>query len=134
MLDRGNAGSRTGFVAFSARRARYANAADESAGGFDRETARYRNDTRGRQIYKGSWFRDGEIDEEQTRTFEGGSVTSVTETAEIDPGGRNELNRAMTSGRAIANPTRRPARAEALLRSARMYLFGTRCNHHSFSR
>ena len=39
------------------------------------------------------------------------SVTSVTEIVEIEPGGRNGFNRAITSGRATPNPTRRPARA-----------------------
>src|SRR5262249_8762320 len=42
-------------------------------------SSRYRNDARGRQIYKGSWFGDGEIDSEQTRTFDGDRVTSVIE-------------------------------------------------------
>ena len=39
------------------------------------------------------------------------SVTRVTDTVETEPGGRNGLSRAMTSGRATANPTRSPARA-----------------------
>jgi len=42
-------------------------------------STRYRTDARGRQIYKGSWFDDGSIDEEQTRTFDGDHLASVTE-------------------------------------------------------
>ena len=42
-------------------------------------STRYREDTKGRQVYKGSWFRDGELDEECTRTFDGDALTSVTE-------------------------------------------------------
>ena len=39
------------------------------------------------------------------------SVTTVTETVETEPGGRYGFIRAITSGRASANPTRRPASA-----------------------
>jgi antitoxin component YwqK of YwqJK toxin-antitoxin module len=42
-------------------------------------STRYREDAKGRQIYKGSWSRDGELDEECTRTFDGDALTSVTE-------------------------------------------------------
>jgi antitoxin component YwqK of YwqJK toxin-antitoxin module len=42
-------------------------------------STRYREDAKGRQTYKGSWFRDGELDEESTRSFDGDALTSVTE-------------------------------------------------------
>jgi len=42
-------------------------------------STRYREDAKGRQTYKANWFRDGELDEESTRTFEGDTLTSVTE-------------------------------------------------------
>ncbi len=42
-------------------------------------STRYREDAKGRQTYKGSWLRDGTLDEEQERNFEGDTLTSVTE-------------------------------------------------------
>ena len=39
------------------------------------------------------------------------SVTSVTDTTEMEPGGRYGFIRAMSEGWAIAKPTRSPARA-----------------------
>ncbi|HEX5058172.1 MAG TPA: hypothetical protein VFV99_02375 [Kofleriaceae bacterium] len=42
-------------------------------------STRYREDAKGRQTYKGSWLRDGELDEESTRTFENDTLASVTE-------------------------------------------------------
>ncbi|HEY5926266.1 MAG TPA: hypothetical protein VIV11_31490 [Kofleriaceae bacterium] len=42
-------------------------------------STRYREDAKGRQTYKGSWLRDGELDEESARSFEGDALTSVTE-------------------------------------------------------
>jgi hypothetical protein len=47
-------------------------------------STRYREDAKGRQVYKGSWLRDGELDEECTRTFAseasgGDTLASVTE-------------------------------------------------------
>ena len=39
------------------------------------------------------------------------SVTTVIETVEIEPGGRYGFRRAIISGRATPNPTRRPASA-----------------------
>jgi hypothetical protein len=42
-------------------------------------STRYREDAKGRQTYKGSWFRDGELDEESSREFDGDALVSVTE-------------------------------------------------------
>lgn len=42
-------------------------------------STRYREDAKGRQIYKASWHRDGELDEECTRTFGDDALTSVVE-------------------------------------------------------
>jgi len=42
-------------------------------------STRYRDDANGRQIYKGSWYRDGELEEESARVFDGDVLTSVTE-------------------------------------------------------
>ena len=40
---------------------------------------RRRTDPRGRDVYKASWFRDGSIDEEITRVYEGDDLASVVE-------------------------------------------------------
>jgi hypothetical protein len=42
-------------------------------------STRYREDSTGRQTYKASCLRDGELDEETERTFDGDTLTSVTE-------------------------------------------------------
>lgn len=42
-------------------------------------STRYREDARGRQIYKATWNRGGELEEESERTFEGDALSSVTE-------------------------------------------------------
>jgi antitoxin component YwqK of YwqJK toxin-antitoxin module len=42
-------------------------------------STRYREDSSGRQTYKASWLRDGELDEESARTYEDDALTSVTE-------------------------------------------------------
>ncbi len=42
-------------------------------------STRYREDTKGRQTYKASWLRDGVLDEECERTFDGDTLTSVVE-------------------------------------------------------
>lgn len=42
-------------------------------------STRYREDGKGRQLYKASWQRDGELEEECTRAFETDVLTSVTE-------------------------------------------------------
>jgi len=44
-------------------------------------SVRRREDARGREIYKGSWFRDGTIDEERVRVYDGDALASVTERA-----------------------------------------------------
>jgi hypothetical protein len=48
-------------------------------GGDGKLSTRYREDANGRQTYKGSWSRDGALDEETVRTFDGDTLTSVTE-------------------------------------------------------
>jgi hypothetical protein len=40
---------------------------------------RRRDDAQGREIYKGSWYRDGSLDEEKTRVYDGDALASVTE-------------------------------------------------------
>jgi antitoxin component YwqK of YwqJK toxin-antitoxin module len=40
---------------------------------------RYREDASGRQTYKASWLRDGELEEESARSYDGDALTSVTE-------------------------------------------------------
>jgi antitoxin component YwqK of YwqJK toxin-antitoxin module len=42
-------------------------------------STRYREDASGRQTYKASWQRDGELEEETSCTFDGDTLTSVTE-------------------------------------------------------
>lgn len=47
-----------------------------------RLATRYRDDAKGRQTYKASWSRDGELEDEVTRTFDGDgsdAIASVTE-------------------------------------------------------
>jgi hypothetical protein len=67
-----------------------------NAGGEERDyyfddgsvSTRYREDAKGRQTYKGSWLRDGTLDEERLRTYDGETLTSVTERGR---GGRPEF-------------------------------------------
>jgi hypothetical protein len=40
---------------------------------------RRRDDAAKREVYKGSWYRDGSLDEEKTRVFDGDALASVTE-------------------------------------------------------
>lgn len=40
---------------------------------------RHRSDTRRRDVYKGSWFRGGELDQECIRVYDGDALVSVTE-------------------------------------------------------
>jgi hypothetical protein len=42
-------------------------------------STRRRDDPRGRELYKGSWYRDGSIDEEKTRVYDGDALASVNE-------------------------------------------------------
>jgi antitoxin component YwqK of YwqJK toxin-antitoxin module len=43
---------------------------------------RYRDDAKGRRIYKGSWYKDGSLDEEETSVYDGDVLVSVTEKGE----------------------------------------------------
>jgi antitoxin component YwqK of YwqJK toxin-antitoxin module len=43
---------------------------------------RYRDDAKGRRIYKGSWYKDGSLDEEETAVYDGDDLVSVTEKGE----------------------------------------------------
>ncbi|HWU90421.1 MAG TPA: hypothetical protein VN253_24320, partial [Kofleriaceae bacterium] len=45
-------------------------------------SARYRDDVRGRQVYKGSWYEDGSLEEEVVTVHDGDAVASVTERGE----------------------------------------------------
>ncbi len=42
-------------------------------------STRYRNDAAGREIYKGSWLRDGTLDDETERTYDGDALVHVRE-------------------------------------------------------
>jgi hypothetical protein len=42
-------------------------------------STRRRSDPRGRDVYKGSWYRDGSLDEEKLRVYDGDHLASVTE-------------------------------------------------------
>ncbi|HTL37058.1 MAG TPA: hypothetical protein VL326_28180 [Kofleriaceae bacterium] len=42
-------------------------------------STRYREDAQGRQTYKGSWLRGGDLDAESVRTYDGDAIASVTE-------------------------------------------------------
>ncbi len=52
-----------------------------------RLSTRFREDARGRQTYKGTWSRDGELEEEQARTFEGDGSDALASVTERGTGG-----------------------------------------------
>lgn len=61
-------------------------------------SSRHREDDKGRQIYKASWQRDGELADEREVTYDGDAIASVTERG---PGGVLRL-RARREGRELA--------------------------------